>query len=99
MKPGEIVGKENEEGIVIIILSTRYNIDVIDMRKMNKNKEHVIIKPKIIIHYNLGKTGIYLSDRLSSSNTFVRRSIRRYHKVATELLLGTFVVYALIIYV
>lgn len=106
LKPGEIVGKENGEGIVVAkwwdkrnvtMLSTRHNIDMIDTGKMNKNKEN-IIKPKIIIDYKYGKSGIDLSNRLSNSNMSVRKSIRWYHKVATEILLGTSVVNALIIY-
>ncbi|XP_008181865.1 uncharacterized protein LOC100572765 [Acyrthosiphon pisum] len=42
--------------------------------------------------------GIDLSDQLSSYSSPVRKSIRWYHKVATEIILGTSVVNALIIY-
>lgn len=106
LKRGEIVGKENAEGIVIgkwkdkrevTMLSTRHGIDMIDIGKKNKKKEN-IVKPEIIIRYNNGKAGIDLSDQLSSYSTSVRKSIRWYHKVATEILLGTSVVNALIVY-
>lgn len=56
------------------------------------------MKPEIIISYNNGKAGIDLSDQLSSYSIAVRKSIRWYHKVATEILLGTAVVNALIVY-
>jgi len=56
------------------------------------------VKPKIIIDYNPWKARIDLSDQLSSYSSPVRKSIRWYHKVATEIILGTSVVNALIIY-
>ncbi|XP_025194347.1 piggyBac transposable element-derived protein 4-like [Melanaphis sacchari] len=87
LKRGEIVGKENADGIVIgkwkdkqdvTMLSTRHGIDMIDMGKKNRINENVV-KPEIIISYNKGKAGIDLSDQLSSYSTAVRKSIRWYH--------------------
>lgn len=79
------------------MLTTRHNINMVDTGKINKKKEN-IIKPQIIIDYNKGKAGIDLSDQLSSYNSSVRKSIRWYHKVAIELLFGTSIVNALVIY-
>jgi len=56
------------------------------------------MKAKIIVDYISGKAGIDLSGQLSSYSSPVRKSIRWYHKVATEILLGTAVVNALIIH-
>jgi len=70
---------------------------MVDTGKINKKKEN-IVKPQIIIDYNKGKAGIDLSDQLSSYNFCVRKSIRWYHKVAIELLFGTSVVNAVLIY-
>jgi len=106
LKPNEIVGRENIDGIVIAkwrdkrdvtMLTTRHNINMVDTGKINKKKEN-IIKPQIIIDYNKGKAGIDLSDQLSRYNSSVRKSIRWYHKVAIELLFGTSIVNALVIY-
>jgi len=106
LKQEEIVGKENTDGIFIgkwkdkrdvTMLSTRHDIDMIDTGKKNRSNENVV-KPEIIISYNKGKAGIDLSDQLSSYSTAVRKSIRWYHKVATEILLGASVVNALIVY-
>ncbi|XP_008188519.1 piggyBac transposable element-derived protein 4-like [Acyrthosiphon pisum] len=106
LSPGEIIGKENSDGIIVAkwrdkrdvtMLSTKHNIDMIDTGKKNKKKES-IVKPKIIVDYNSGKAGIDLSDQLSSYSTAVRKSIRWYHKVATEILFGTAMVNALIVY-
>ena len=44
------------------------------------------------------KQGIDLSDQMSSYHTAVRKCVRWYHKVAEELILGTCVVNAWIIY-
>ncbi|KAL4083936.1 hypothetical protein QTP88_029252 [Uroleucon formosanum] len=106
LKPNEIVGRENIDGIVIAkwrdkrdvtMLTTRHNINMVDTGKINKKREN-IVKPQIIIDYNKGKAGIDLSDQLSSYNSPVRKSIRWYHKVAIELLFGTSIVNALLIY-
>lgn len=54
--------------------------------KKNRNHED-IFKPD-----NAGKAGIDLSDQLASYCTSMRKSVRWYHKVATEIILNTFVV-------
>jgi len=103
---GQIVGKENSNGLVVAkwrdkrdvtMLSTCHNLNMVDTGKKNRKNE-AVVKPKIIIDYNAGKAGIDLSDQLSSYSSPVRKSIRWYHKVATEIILGTSVVNALIIY-
>lgn len=106
LKKGELVGKENDQRIVVLkwkdqrdvfALSTCNNLDIVQTGKTNKNGVPVC-KPKLILDYNHGKTGIDVSDQLASYATAVRKSIRWYHKVACELLLGTAVVNAYIIY-
>ncbi|KAJ8881418.1 hypothetical protein PR048_017899 [Dryococelus australis] len=61
-------------------------------------ENRIVIKPKAIIDYNRGKAAIDLSHQLSSYSTSLRRSLKLYHKVVIELLLGTIVVNADIIY-
>lgn len=106
LKSGQIIGRENSDGIVIAkwydkrdvsMLSTKHTIDMVDTGKKNKKNEP-IFKPQIIMDYNAGKAGIDLSDQYSSYNSPIRKSIRWYHKVATEILLGTSVVNAFIVY-
>ncbi|XP_025418685.1 piggyBac transposable element-derived protein 4-like [Sipha flava] len=95
LRPGEIIGRENINGIVVAkwhdkryvsMMSTKHNINMVETGKKNPKNES-IFKPQIILDYNAGKAGIDLSDQLSSYNSPVRKSIRRYHKVATEVLL------------
>ncbi|XP_050064194.1 uncharacterized protein LOC126553041, partial [Aphis gossypii] len=70
----------------VAMLSTKHGIEIIDTGKKNRNDEP-ILKLQIIIDYNSGKAGIDLSDQLSSYNSPIRKSIRWYHKVATEIIL------------
>jgi len=65
----------------------------------NKNRNHEdIFKPDIILFYNAGKAGTDLSDQLASYCTPMRKSVRWYHKVATEIIINTIVVNAQIMY-
>lgn len=106
LKKGEIIGRENEDGIVVskwkdkrdvLMLSTYHNLDVVNTGKLNRKRE-TIQKPLCIIDYNAGKAGIDLSDQLAAYSSPVRKSVRWYHKVAIELLMGTSVVNALVVY-
>lgn len=81
----------------IFLLSTRHQLDIVDTGKQSRKKEN-ILKPDIILFYNAGKSGIDLSDQLASYSTPVRKSIRWYHKVMTEILLNTSVINAQILY-
>lgn len=56
------------------------------------------MKPEAIMFYNNAKQGVDISDQVSAYHTAVRKSIKWYHKVAVELLLGTAVVNAHILY-
>ncbi|XP_029347881.1 piggyBac transposable element-derived protein 4-like [Acyrthosiphon pisum] len=106
IKKGEIFGKEDDNGIVvskfkdkrdIFLLSTRHKLDIVDTGKQSRKKES-ILKPDVILFYNAGKAGIDLSDQLASYSSPVRKSIRWYHKVMTEILLNTSVINAQIMH-
>ena len=106
LKQGEIVGRENADGIVVakwrskrevLMLSTKHDLKSISTGKQNKFHEE-IFKPEIIICYNKGKQGIDISDQMASYFTPLRKTIRWYHKIAFEFMLNTAVVNSLIIY-
>lgn len=106
LKKGEIIGLENDSGIVVSkfkdkrdihLLSTRHQLNMTNTGKKNRNHED-IFKPDSILFYNAGKAGIDLSDQLASYCTPMRKSVRWYHKVATEIILNTFVVNSQIMY-
>jgi len=106
IKKGEIKGKEDDKGVVVIIwkdkrdvrmVSTKHGIEMISTGKTSRNGD-VIKKPEAIIFYNKNKQGIDVSDQMTSYFTPLRKTIRWYHKVAFQLLLGTAVVNSLLIY-
>jgi len=106
LKKGDIVGRENEDGIVVakwksrrdvLMLSTKHDIGIVDTGRKNRLNEEVM-KPEIICCYNQGKQGIDVSDQMASYFTPLRKTIRWYHKVGFEYLLNTAVINALIIY-
>jgi hypothetical protein len=74
-----------------------HSATVVDTEKNNKSDER-IIKPQVVLDYNKGKQGIDLSDRLSAYYTCLRRSIKWYQKVAFELIFGTAIVNAYLVY-
>ena len=105
LKKGEVVGVENSSGTVVMkwrdkrdvyFLSTKHGVKQVNTGKKNRQKED-ILKPEAILCYNQCKQGIDLSDQLSSYYNCLRKTIRWYHKVAIDLLLGTAVVNALIL--
>jgi hypothetical protein len=81
------------------MISTKpsHSATVIDTKKTNKLNKR-IMKPQVVLDYNQGKQGIDLSDQLSSYYTCLRRSIKWYQKVAFELIFGTSIVNAYLIY-
>ena len=106
LERGEIFGLENRDGIVVakwkdkrdvLMLSTCHGLEIETTGK--KNRQGVEAKkPKMIIDYNGGKGGVDVSDQLSSFSSSLRKTVRWYHKVAMELLLGTACVNAYLLY-
>ena len=106
LKQGETVAKENGRGILVMeckhkrdvtMLSTRHGDACIDTGKKNR-KDEVIPKPEAVVYYNKSKQGIDVSDQMASYHSAVRKSIRWFHKLAVEFLMGTAVVNALVMY-
>ena len=56
------------------------------------------MKPKVVLDYNKGRQGIDLLDQLSAYCTYLRRSIKRYRKVAFELIFGASIANSYLIY-
>ena len=101
-RKGDMIALENSRGIVVmkwrdkrdvLMISTRHGLQFQETGKKDRaNKE--IQKPEMIIAYNKAKSGIDVSDQLSSYNTSLKKTIRWYHKVAIEVLAGTCLVNA-----
>ena len=67
------------------------------MDRKRKSRK-VTSKPLVVLAYNKGKAGIDLSDQMASYATTLRKGIKWYRKLAIELLLGTAVVNAWVLY-
>jgi hypothetical protein len=108
VKKGEVVAKENGNNVKIIkwkdkrsvlMISTRAEdaANLIPTGKRNRKGEE-IRKPSAIIGYNAAKKGVDFSDQMSTYYSPLRKSVKWYRKVALEVLLGTCVVNAFVIF-
>ena len=105
LKTGDVICQERD-GIVagcwkdkreVRFLTTKHKGEIISTGKKNRQNK-MIKKPDAILHYNECKQGVDISDQMSSYFSPLRKSIFWYSKVALELVLGTSVVNALLVY-
>ena len=108
LKKGECIGKENRNGVKVhnwrdkrnvLTLSTvpDHSDKVVETGKKNRVGEKVL-KPQAVLDYNKAKKGVDMSDQMSSYHTALRKTKKWYRKVAFELITGTAVVNAWVIY-
>ncbi|KAJ8947324.1 hypothetical protein NQ314_008626 [Rhamnusium bicolor] len=81
----EITAKENADGITILkwrdkrdvlMLSTKHTDEMVSVTKNGKE----VLKPKMVIDYNIGKTSIDISDQFASYDSALRKNIKWYKK-------------------
>lgn len=103
LKKNEIFAQESNTGIVmmkwldtrdVLILTTQHT----DERKAVRQRGKEIEKPLAVVDYNESKAFIDLSDQLKAYNHCLRRGTKWYRKLAMELLFGSAMVNAYIIY-
>lgn len=82
----------------VLILSSKHKLKFTTTGKKDRRTHADITKPTAITDYNKMKIGIDISDQLTSYYTVLRKTIRWYHKVAIQLICGTSVVNAFILY-
>ena len=108
LKKGEIVSKQNANGVKVFNWKDKRNVltistipehsgELVSSGKKSRTNQH-ILKPKSVLDYNGAKKGVDMSDQMASYSTALRRSTKWYRKVAAELLTGTSVVNAWTIY-
>ena len=68
------------------------------VQQRNQKSRKATEKPLAVLAYNRGKGGIDLSDQMASYVTTLRKGVKWYRKLATELLLGMAVVNAWVAY-
>lgn len=103
LKVGESIARQNSDGIVVqkwrdrrdvLMMSTKHDDSMMTVSRRNGTVE----KPAMVVDYNQNKQGIDVSDQLASYHSCLRKTVRWYHKVMIEVLLGTSVVNAMILY-
>ena len=107
VKKGDVFGLENngikvikwvdKRPVLMITTDPTHDNTLISIGRLNRNSEE-ICKPKCVIDYNKAKKGVDYSDQMSSYHTVIRKSMKWYRKVIFEILLGTSVVNAWILY-
>lgn len=83
--------------VLMITTNPQHNAKLIDTGKTNKKGESVK-KPTSVLDYNSAKKGVDLSDQMSAYFSVLRKSLKWYRKVAFEVLFGTAIVNAWVIY-
>ncbi|XP_047543330.1 piggyBac transposable element-derived protein 3-like, partial [Vanessa atalanta] len=109
LKKGEVEGIMLPSGVKVIkwhdkrqvsmITSCKaHKASLVDTGKIHKRTNEMIRKPLCILTYNDNKKGIDYSDQMSVYYTTLRRGLKWYRKVMMELLFGTALINAWIIY-
>ncbi|XP_028174224.1 piggyBac transposable element-derived protein 4-like, partial [Ostrinia furnacalis] len=109
IKKGEIKGKMNKNGVKVLkwvdkrqvlMLTTCKNHDdkLIDTGKKKRGSNETVKKPGCVLTYNNTKKGIDFSDQMSSYYTTLKKGLKWWRKVIMELLFGTALVNAWIVY-
>lgn len=102
LKKGEIIARESNG---VVVLKWQDKRDVLCLSTFHtavttkvKRRTEEIEKPTLICDYNNSKSFIDLSDQLKAYSSPLRKGIKWYRKLAFELLLGTSLVNAFILY-
>ena len=108
LKKSEVSGKRNSKGLKVchwkdkrdvftLITCPEHDAKLAPTGKKNRKGEPVM-KPPSITEHNAAKIGVDKSDQMSCYNSILRKSTKWCRKLAIELLLGTSIVNAWVIY-
>lgn len=104
LRKGEVIAKESNSGVVILkwcdkrevlMLTTKHTNTMVTVKSKNGAERQ---KPEVIKDYNQNKSFIDLSDQIKAYSSCLRRSIKWYRKLAIEIMLGSGIVNAFILY-
>lgn len=76
------------------MISSKHDSEMVEMSVRGKT----IMKPKVVVDFNKGKSPIDLSDQMCSYSNPLRRSVKWYRKVVLDTLLNIAVVNAHVLY-
>lgn len=109
LQKGEIIGKMNKKGVKVMKWMDKRNVlmlttckdhddNLIDTGKKKRGTDECIKKPGCVLLYNKTKKGIDFSDQMSSYYTTLKRGIKWWRKVVMELIFGTALINAWIVF-
>lgn len=103
LKKEEIIARENDKGICIFKWKDKHDVLLVTTKHGDKIKEvkrrtGSIDKPVAVLECNVDKRSIDLLYQMPSYNTAFQKTIKWYRKITLELLLGTAVVNAYLLY-
>lgn len=103
LKRGEVIANESNTGVVVLKWQDKRDVLCLSTKHTAETKElqrrgETVHKPLLICDYNNSKSFIDLSDQLKAYSAPLRKGIKWYRKLVFELLLGTAVVNAYILY-
>lgn len=93
----KLIKWKDKRDVLMITTEKEHDILLYDSGKRNKKGE-MTKKPKVILDYNEAKKGVDLSDQMASYYDSRRKTIKWYKKIALELITGTGVVNAWVVY-
>lgn len=109
IKKGEVIGKMRRTGVkvikwvdkrpVLMITSCKnHDLKLITKTRFRRGREEQIRKPECIFFYNDGKKGIDYSDQMSSYYSPLKKGKKWFRKLMMELIFGTALVNAWVVY-
>ena len=108
LKKGEMISQQNAKGVKLFNWKDKRNVltpstipehsgELVPSGKRTRTNVE-ILKPNSVLDCNAAKKGVDMSDQLTLYSSALRRSSKWYRKVAIELLTGTSVLNAWVIY-
>ena len=79
LKRGEIIARQNQEGI--LVLKWKDKRDVLMLSTCHDNKTDDLGKPLVVKDYNIGKCFIDMSDQMAAYCPYIRKTTKWYIRV------------------
>lgn len=90
MKRGEVAYRASKKGLlmmlwkdkkVVRLLTTMHSADMVATGRVNRHTQEPIVKPQIVLDYNIGMGGVDHSDALATTYEVARKTVKWYRKL------------------
>lgn len=104
LKRGEVKAQQSDNGVTlckwrdkrdVLVLSTCHKDSMVEVTRRHGEP---VMKPEIIVSYNKSKAFIDLSDQMNSYSPSLRRTLKWYRRLILDVMLGTCMVNAFVMY-